>query len=636
MSYTAQTWHDGVSGATPISAARLTHMEQGILDASTRLGRLCFSVKNYGATGDGVTNDLAAIQATIDAATVAGGTVLFPTGTYTVAASITPKSNVTLRGVGATSVLKTSVNGHVIASAAAAFTDFSIEDLTFVGPVNNTVSVPTRGRTTSGPGADVAVWIDGSLDTTGSFPLITNFTMRNCQVRNTTWLPIRIFGVSGRVEVTGNEFTNCMDAGFGFNAEVICASNHSLMSADNGFSISRGNLKVTCTGNTVENAAYYGIWLSGFTGSPGPNLFACTGNTIKNVGQAGIVLMDAPKWGAIVGNTIDKGFYRGAAGSPDDTSCCGIYVRGDSTSVGSPSTLSTGLLIADNKIRQAAKAGIYLTGVTAVKVSNNLITDTGTQYWADGTTPIVSNYTSQNIGILIDTPATSSAITITGNMVVDTRVTPYTNYGVQPLSAAGVSSWGNSMFGCRNASNLPSFVRSDTLGSLASGQETMPRWAATNASNITMSSGVIRFGYFTACRNELVSKISLSSGSIAAGATPTLIRFGLYSVDSSGNLTQLAATTSDTAIFAGALTPYSRSLSSSVTLIEGQLYCIAAIVVTAAAAPTTIGVLSATGLDNAVAPRLSGVLTAQTDLGASYTAGQVAVTQSFLYAAATP
>ena len=42
-----------------------------------------YNVKDYGAVGDGTTNDTAAIQAAIDAA-AAGGTIMFPAGTYSV------------------------------------------------------------------------------------------------------------------------------------------------------------------------------------------------------------------------------------------------------------------------------------------------------------------------------------------------------------------------------------------------------------------------------------------------------------------------------------------------------------------------------------------------------------------------
>lgn len=60
------------------------------------------SVKDFGAVGDGVTNDTAAIQAAVNAVgTAGGGTVYFPAGTYLVSATIAVNySNVYLRGEG--------------------------------------------------------------------------------------------------------------------------------------------------------------------------------------------------------------------------------------------------------------------------------------------------------------------------------------------------------------------------------------------------------------------------------------------------------------------------------------------------------------------------------------------------------
>ncbi|MFW6597404.1 glycosyl hydrolase family 28-related protein [Propionibacteriaceae bacterium Y2011] len=64
------------------------------------------NVKNYGAVGDGTTDDLGAIQSAIDDASAAGGTVFFPAGRYAVSDTITvAASNVVLAGEGGGSQL---------------------------------------------------------------------------------------------------------------------------------------------------------------------------------------------------------------------------------------------------------------------------------------------------------------------------------------------------------------------------------------------------------------------------------------------------------------------------------------------------------------------------------------------------
>src|SRR5208283_4781323 len=55
-----------------------------------------FDIRSFGAKGDGSTKDTAAIQAAVDKAGSAGGTVLIPPGNYP-SGTVHLKSNITLR-----------------------------------------------------------------------------------------------------------------------------------------------------------------------------------------------------------------------------------------------------------------------------------------------------------------------------------------------------------------------------------------------------------------------------------------------------------------------------------------------------------------------------------------------------------
>lgn len=67
----------------------------------TSVGVAWFDVKrDYGAKGDGTTDDTASIQAAINAAQVAGGTVFFPRGSYKITAKLTISSGSKIRLLG--------------------------------------------------------------------------------------------------------------------------------------------------------------------------------------------------------------------------------------------------------------------------------------------------------------------------------------------------------------------------------------------------------------------------------------------------------------------------------------------------------------------------------------------------------
>lgn len=145
----------GVAG--PVQSASTLSFTQAGTGAVTRTvdSKLkdVVSIKDFGAVGDGVTNDTAAIQAAIDSLPN-GGVVYFPPGTYRIARTIgtndrwglkITQSNITLRGDQASlRRLNTNISTYALAypilfvgtpdsNVAAATENFIVEGLNFIG-----------------------------------------------------------------------------------------------------------------------------------------------------------------------------------------------------------------------------------------------------------------------------------------------------------------------------------------------------------------------------------------------------------------------------------------------------------------------------------------------------------------------
>lgn len=113
-----------LSGASRIGVGGALLGAAGVMASPSRVAaetgstpRSYYDVQDFGARGDGTTDDTAAIQAAIVAAQEAGGGIVFlPAGTYAVAGPLEIRaSNVGLQGVGmATQILATQADGHVI------------------------------------------------------------------------------------------------------------------------------------------------------------------------------------------------------------------------------------------------------------------------------------------------------------------------------------------------------------------------------------------------------------------------------------------------------------------------------------------------------------------------------------------
>ncbi|MDQ6834137.1 MAG: glycoside hydrolase family 55 protein, partial [Chloroflexota bacterium] len=136
----------------PTSAADGTATPTAPIGSTTASGtptntQIILNVKQYGAAGNGTTDDTTAIQAAIDAVPASGGTVFFPPGTYIVApkktVGIVIKSSLRLAGAGTASILK--IRDHLgdwqrllsPRDLAGNVENFAVEDLTFDANIQN-------------------------------------------------------------------------------------------------------------------------------------------------------------------------------------------------------------------------------------------------------------------------------------------------------------------------------------------------------------------------------------------------------------------------------------------------------------------------------------------------------------------
>ena len=159
------------------------------------LGGLVFNVRDFGALGDGTTDDTVTIQATIDACGAAGGGIVWlPPGTYKITATLTVGSNyVTLRGAGrgATIIAPAFASGdHIYATGRTFFNLYSLQVLPTVAQTSgasihlvNCHAAVLRdfkldgGTALTGKMND-CVWIEGGADQFLTY--IEDFEMGNC------------------------------------------------------------------------------------------------------------------------------------------------------------------------------------------------------------------------------------------------------------------------------------------------------------------------------------------------------------------------------------------------------------------------------------------------------------------------
>lgn len=290
-----------------------------------------FNVKDYGAVGDGITDDSAAIQAAVTAINSSiGGSVYFPAGTYAFSDGyVTPKSNVRFFGDGGASILQklsAATTDYIIKSSTAATSNVLIENLAF------------SNLRSSASGTQGMLNFDGG-------------TYANIVVRNNifsgaaAYCDSCFFKAAAGKTLTNIEFSNnIVNSTHRMGFEVI---NH-----DNTSSYNIVNVSVI--DNVFTSCDYMGVSISG----PISNVII-RGNKIKDCTTNGIELV-GPKGCVVSNNTFSGTMTQLISGG-----------EGGSLSVGKD------IIICNNTTNGLVTGRVNLINVGAAIISNNTFEMTG-------------------------------------------------------------------------------------------------------------------------------------------------------------------------------------------------------------------------------------------------------------------
>ncbi|WP_415769067.1 M10 family metallopeptidase C-terminal domain-containing protein [Pseudomonas sp. LB3P38] len=254
---------------------------------------MIFNVQNFGAKGDGITDDTAAIQSAIDAAAAAGGgQVYIPTGTYIVSGGEEPsdgclmlKSNVYLYGDGmGKSTVKvadgsdTKITGVIRSAYGEETHDFGVSNLTIDGNRDN-----TTGK--------IDGWFNGYIP--GQEGYDSNVTLDSVEIKDCSG-----YGFDPHEQTVNMVIKNSVSHGNGldgFVADFLSDSTfENNVAYDNdrhGFNVVTSTHDFTLTNNVAYNNGGNGIVVQrGSEDIPSPSNITITGGEVYGNGAEGVLI----------------------------------------------------------------------------------------------------------------------------------------------------------------------------------------------------------------------------------------------------------------------------------------------------------------------------------------------------------
>lgn len=361
--------------------------------------RWAYDVRRFGAVGDGVADDLAAIHAARDAAAAAGGgTIFLPDGRYKVSAGVVLNvAQVGMAGVGQGSVLLTTADITVVKVTAASV---QLEDFAIEMPVGGNIVARRGVEFETGAGLECAA---RRLSISGGYRSIfgqncNGVTIEGCRVTTYTHDGIYVGGNCDRWSVVGNEcFAGCTNipagteigGGIFLNGAAYCLVEGNVC-RDNGTASPNGGV---------------GIWVNvGHRNRIIGNTCVSNGKPAQDLNGQGIILagLGGSKYNVVAGNICESNTAEGIT----------IYQAGTSFN-----TIS-GNVCKGNRLSQ-----IEIWEAEFNTISGNLCVDS-----------------LEGVGIMLNKtdPTGSDYCTITGNICRNNR-----QNGIQVTSAARVAITGN-------------------------------------------------------------------------------------------------------------------------------------------------------------------------------------------------
>lgn len=364
------------------------------------------SVKDFGATGDGSTDDTTAIQAAINASY--GSTLYFPAGTYIVSA-LTVSNSLNLVGVGYTfTTLKLKNSANNIPLTISAATNVSMSDLTVDGNKANNASgfscVRINGASDA-PEFHRVRFANAKTDGLSQAGTVSKLLVSECVAENcgndgmsissaTTSLIISNrssgngrFGIvvtSSYNRVIGNACFNNTSTGIAFVSASYCVANgnscfgntghglqfnacfNSVQSGNNCSSNGISGLDQTlgCNNCTTIGNLSWGNTVRGIEIDSATYQAVVTGNVVLNNGEVGISVYRSP--GTVI--TSNQCLNNGNTTVPR----YGIRLWDDVGTLASTNCIVSNNYVGDNRGVSAAQT--YGLGIDDANVNNTIVT----------------------------------------------------------------------------------------------------------------------------------------------------------------------------------------------------------------------------------------------------------------------